>query len=115
MHELSIAMNIIDMVTEESHRLGGPRVEAVHLRIGQLSGVVHEALRSSFELATEGTPLAGVRVVIEDVPIQVQCAVCGAPRLIRSVRDFRCVECDTPSAEVVAGRELLITALEVQA
>lgn len=115
MHELSIAMSIIDMINEETPKLGGRKVDAVHLRIGRLSGVVHDALRSSFELATEQTELAGLRLVIEDVAIQVQCPVCGAPRRIRSNQDFRCVECDTPSADVVAGREMLVTALELQA
>jgi hydrogenase nickel incorporation protein HypA/HybF len=115
MHELSIAMSIIDMVEEETGRLGGRKVEAVHLRIGRLSGIVHDALRSSFELATDGTPLAGTRLVIEDVPVLVQCPTCGEPREVRSIQEFRCVVCGTFTGEVVAGRELLVTALEMEA
>jgi hypothetical protein len=31
------------------------------------------------------------------------------------VREFRCVVCGTPTGEVVTGRELLVTALEIDA
>ncbi len=58
MHELSIAMSIVEMAEEEAERHGG-RVAAVHLKLGKLSGVVKEALLSSYEMACEDTPLAG--------------------------------------------------------
>ena len=50
MHELSIALSILDIVEEESARRGDAAVAAIHLRLGPLSGVVKEALLSAFEL-----------------------------------------------------------------
>ena len=44
MHELSIAVNIAQVAAEEAQRLGQPRVTAVHVRVGEWSGVVKEAL-----------------------------------------------------------------------
>ena len=44
MHELSIAMSIVDMAQEEAERHGGVQVQAVHLKLGRLAGVVKEAL-----------------------------------------------------------------------
>jgi hydrogenase nickel incorporation protein HypA/HybF len=70
MHELSIAMSIVEMAEEEAQRHGS-RVSAVHLKLGALSGVVKEALLSSFEMACFDTPLAGSCLVIEEVPIVV--------------------------------------------
>lgn len=114
MHELSIAMSIVDVVQEEARALGGAQVEAVHLKLGQLSGVVKEALVFSFELACEGTPLQGAKLAIEEVPALVNCAHCGAERPVRSLQSFCCAECGTPAYEVVAGREIFVTALEVR-
>ncbi len=57
MHELSIAMSIVDLAQEESERRGGVQIKAVHLRLGPLSGVVKDALLSSYEMACEDTPL----------------------------------------------------------
>jgi len=68
MHELSIAVNIVDIACEEAERQGDSRVDAVYLNLGVLSGVVKEALQFSWELACEGSRIAGARLEIRDVP-----------------------------------------------
>jgi hydrogenase nickel incorporation protein HypA/HybF len=114
MHELSIAMSIVDLAEEESARLGGARITAVHLRLGLLSGVVKDALLSSFEMACEDTPLAGSRLIVEEVPVLVFCRTCDARRPVHSTQLFCCSECGTPTGEVVQGKELLVVGLEVE-
>jgi len=113
MHELSIALSILDVAEEEAARRGNIQVEAIHLRIGPLSGVVNEALQSAFELARENTPFASSRLVIEDVPIVIFCARCEAERPVRSLQDMQCASCDTPASHIVQGRELQLAALEL--
>ena len=66
MHELSIAVNIVDIANEELVRHGGERIRAIHIQLGPLSGVAKEALLFSFSLACEGTAAEGSRLVIED-------------------------------------------------
>ena len=66
MHELSIALSIIELAEEEAQRHGDVRVNAVHLKLGRLAGVAKEALEISYGLACEGTALAGSRLEIED-------------------------------------------------
>ena len=68
MHELSIAVNIVDIASEEAQRLRARRVEAVHLKVGALSGVAKEALLFAWELASEDTVIAGSRLAIQDTP-----------------------------------------------
>jgi hydrogenase nickel incorporation protein HypA/HybF len=112
-HELSIAMSIVELAQEESKRLGAERVEAVHLRVGALAGIVKDSLLFSYEMAAQDTELAGSRLVIEDVPGVVHCARCNAERPIESAQSCCCAECGTPALDVVSGRELQVTALEV--
>ena len=114
MHELSIAMSIVGMGEEESERLGGARIVAVHLRLGLLSGVVKEALVSSYEMACETTVLKGSRLVIEEVPVEIFCPRCERRQPVRSIQWFCCSVCGTPAAEVVQGKELEVVALEVE-
>jgi hypothetical protein len=64
MHELSIAMNIVEGVLEEAQRHGTTRVQAVHLRLGPLSGVDKEALLFAYPMACEGTILENSRLQI---------------------------------------------------
>jgi hydrogenase nickel incorporation protein HypA/HybF len=113
MHELSIALSIAEMAQEEA-QLRKVRVQAVHLKLGALSGVVKEALESSYGIACHGTELEGSRLVIEEVPVEIFCAVCKGNRRLGSLQWFACPECGTPTSEVIQGKELEVTALEVQ-
>ena len=114
MHELSIAMSIVEMAQEEGEQRGGAQIAAVHLKLGALSGVVKEALLSCYEMACEDTPLSGSRLIIEEIPVVVFCPKCQAPRALSSLQLFCCAECGTPTSEIVQGREIEVTALEMQ-
>ena len=113
MHELSIALSMIDVAAEEAHRRGGGRVVAVHLRLGPLSGVVKEALRSSWDLACEHSPLEGSRLEIEDVPVVGYCQTCNGEHPAMSIQEMTCAACGQPMPEIVSGRELEVFALEI--
>jgi hydrogenase nickel incorporation protein HypA/HybF len=113
MHELSIALSILDIAAEEAQRRGAARITAVHLRLGPLSGVIKEALLSAYELASEGSPLQDSRLVVEEVALVVYCPHCGAPRRAISPQEICCCECGTPAPEVISGRELEVVAMEV--
>ena len=88
-------------------------MQAVHLRLGQLSGVVKEALLASYEMACHATPLEGSQLLIEEIPVEVMCPQCAAPRLVRSIQWFCCPECGTPTPTVLRGKELEVVALEL--
>jgi hydrogenase nickel incorporation protein HypA/HybF len=66
MHELSIALSLIDAVCDELPRLGaGASVRAIRIRVGPRSGVVADALAFAFDVAVADTPVAGARLEIE--------------------------------------------------
>jgi hydrogenase nickel incorporation protein HypA/HybF len=112
MHELSIAMSMIEMAEAEAVARGA-RVTALHLRLGPLSGVVREALEFSWAIACEGTALEGSELVIEETPVRVHCAGCDADEFAVSFQDLRCRRCGQFSGDVVQGRELEVVALEL--
>src|SRR5262245_60784871 len=106
MHELSIALSIIEMATEEAAQLGNARVETVHLRVGPLVGVAKEALLFSYQLACEGTRLSGSRLQIDDAPLTMFCRSCGCEKALASVQRLYCPDCREPAFELLGGREL---------
>jgi hydrogenase nickel incorporation protein HypA/HybF len=112
MHELSIAVSMIELAEEEAQRRGGVRVTAIHLKLGPLSGVAKAALEACYELACAGTTLEGSTLVIEEMPVVVNCPNCDARRTTDSAHWFTCPVCGA-SAEVVQGRELEVAALEI--
>jgi hydrogenase nickel incorporation protein HypA/HybF len=113
MHELSIAMGIVDAALDESRRRS-VEVSAVHLRLGALSGVVKDALLFSYEVACQDTPLEGSQLIVEDVPVIVFCARCQLERELSSVQLFACPECGAPTMDIRRGKELEVFALEVK-
>lgn len=114
MHELSIAYSIVSQAGQAAERAGAGRVTAVRIVVGALSGVSGDALLFSYDLATEGTLLAGSRLEIRHVPVVLHCATCDRDVELPDVQLFRCPVCATPSLDVRGGRELEIEALEVE-
>ena len=113
MHELSIAMGIVEAAMDEAKQRD-VQVSAVHLRLGALSGVVKDALLFSYEVACQDTPLQGSRLLIEEVPVAVFCPQCRAKRVLESVQSFTCPECGSLTGDVLQGKELEVFALEVE-
>src|SRR3954449_11111653 len=99
MHELSIALSLLDVASEEAERLG-VRVVVLRLRLGPHSGVVKEALASAYELAREGTPLAEARLAIQDVPVVVYCPACQTECRPASIQLLCCPVCGAPTPDV---------------
>jgi hydrogenase nickel incorporation protein HypA/HybF len=110
MHELSIAMSIVEMAEEYTTA----KITAVHLKLGPLSGVVKIALENAFSLAREGTILETANLIIEQMPIVAHCPKCAADRTLPSMQSFLCPVCETPLSEIIHGRELEVVALEIE-
>jgi len=114
MHELSIVASIVEAVTESASAYPGARVTEVRLRVGALASVVEDSLEFCWELATEGSPLAGAALVITRLPVIVRCDACGVDAEIEGVQSFRCPRCGEPAADLRQGRELEIEAIEIE-
>lgn len=112
MHELSIAMRIVETLTEALADTPG-RVNAVRIRVGALSGVVPHALQFVWQAACEGTRLDGSALEIEEVPARVHCPQCDADRALPALQQLRCPACGAVTPEIVGGRELDIASVEV--
>ena len=113
MHELSIALSIVEMAEREARSRGGVRVSAVHLKLGLLCGVAKEALRFSYKVSCEGTMLEGSELVIEESPAVVYCDKCETERSLSSIQRFFCPVCSTPAPKVIRGQKLELVAMEI--
>jgi hydrogenase nickel incorporation protein HypA/HybF len=69
MHELSIALSLIDAVCDQLPRLGtGARIERIHIRVGPSSGVVTDALQFAFDVAKAGSAIESAELAIDEEP-----------------------------------------------
>ena len=114
MHELSIVSSIVDSVTESLKAYPGARVLEVRLRVGALAAVIEDSLQFCWGIATDGSELAGTRLVVNTVPVTVHCAACGVDGELKSLQSFRCPSCSEPATDVRGGRELEIESIEIE-
>ncbi len=114
MHELSVAMSLVEAACEKAGTLGDVRVDAVFVRLGPFSGVVKDALAFCFDVAAQGSVIEGARLDIEDVPVVVFCPRCAVERQLAGWQHLCCPVCGESTPEIVTGRELELTALEVR-
>ncbi|MFE7775047.1 hydrogenase maturation nickel metallochaperone HypA [Streptomyces sp. NPDC057445] len=112
MHEMSIALAVVDQVAQAARPAGATAVRSVRLQVGELAGVVADALTFSFELACAGTVLEGAELIAESVPGRARCAPCAGDWAVGMPPQLCCPVCGAATAELVSGRELRITAVE---
>lgn len=113
MHELSLALSLLDEVGAVAAREGATRVASVHLRIGRMSGIVRDALLFSWDLARADTVACDATLVIDDVAVAVWCPGCDAERPVRDGEGLTCSQCGAVAPTIVRGRELELVAMEV--
>jgi hydrogenase nickel incorporation protein HypA/HybF len=115
MHEITVAMSVLESVSETAREQGIERVSVVHVRIGALSGVVRDALLFSWDVATAETIAEGSELRIEEIPLVVFCEYCEDERSPIPGTGLLCPECGTPCPRIVSGREMQLVAMEVPA
>ncbi len=65
-------------------------------------------------LVCEGTQLEGSRLIIEEIPIIVFCPECETETPPVATNNLCCPKCETPTPQIVRGREMEVTALEIE-
>ncbi len=113
MHEFGIARSLLEIIEQEALPYGGAKVVRVRVRIGKLSCVIPDALRFAFEAISMGGRAQGASLLIEEVPLRIQCNQC---RRVSIMDDpfLMCPHCEGTDVEMTAGRELEIKDMEIE-
>jgi hydrogenase nickel incorporation protein HypA/HybF len=113
MHELSIAQNIVEIIKQNIPPDALGAVAFVHLKVGNLSGVVADSLDFSYTALNNGTQLEKSRLVIERIPFVVFCNPCNSSAENPSGIVI-CERCGNLDTKVLSGTELEITEIELE-
>jgi hydrogenase nickel incorporation protein HypA/HybF len=113
MHELSILQGLIEQVEQAVANDDGCRVLKVRVEVGEMSGVVPEALEFAYEISCAGTVLEGAELVIETVSVKQRCRQCEKEFDVKDLC-FLCPDCGSSNLEKLSGFELRIREIEIE-
>lgn len=112
MHELSIALSIVDIAEQEVKKNGASKVLEIELEIGRLSGVEPYALDFAWEQAIMNTVLEKARRKTSYIEGTARCQDCGIVFEIDNLFDG-CPSCGSFLKELKCGKELRVKSLTV--
>jgi hydrogenase nickel incorporation protein HypA/HybF len=113
MHELSIVASLFEILEEKAKEQKAKKVISVRVKVGALSGVVPEFLKTAFDVYKKDTIADEAELIIEEVPLKVKCQKCGA-EIVKDDFVFICEECASSELKTLAGTELLMEKIELE-
>jgi len=112
MHELSLAISLLELLEERASLDAFDRVGKIVLEVGELSGVSIPALLMGFEVAAQGTIAEGAHLDIIEPPGTGWCFTCECT--VRIKDPFReCPLCGKSAVPPTGGLEFRVVELMV--
>ncbi|MBT3556735.1 MAG: hydrogenase maturation nickel metallochaperone HypA [Rhodospirillales bacterium] len=112
MHEIALARSLTEMVDDYALQQGVTRIKQINIRLGEMSAMTR-ALHFCFGSAAQGTSCEGAVLNIEEIPLTVFCESCDTVKTPNGRYNFRCPDCGLPTPNVVTGREMQLTSIEL--
>jgi hydrogenase nickel incorporation protein HypA/HybF len=110
MHELSLAVNAVEICLNESK---GQRISKVVIEKGVFSGVDSHAFEFAWPEATKGTDLSeSVMELLEKAGV-LRCKFCQHSFASKELITL-CPKCENFNFEIIEGREFRVLSLEVE-
>jgi hydrogenase nickel incorporation protein HypA/HybF len=114
MHEASLAVNILEIASDQCRERGCTTVETITVRLGKASGVMPESLAFAFEAVKSNTVAGNAKLNFDLVPIGGTCRSCNKEFETHDVSYvLSCPHCGSAAIELSRGREMEIVSLEL--
>lgn len=113
MHELGIMTGVMESVESAAREAGADRVLKVSLSVGVMTEAIEDALQFAFEALAENNPyFEGATLEVEMIEPKSICLQCGN-EFSHDRFHMLCPECGSPLLQLLEGKELHISSIEV--
>ncbi|MGZ0014708.1 hydrogenase maturation nickel metallochaperone HypA/HybF [Yeosuana sp. AK3] len=112
MHELSIALGIVDIAEKETKKAQKSKVDLIELEIGTLAGIEFDSLDFVWPIAVKNSVLEFALKKIKVIHGEAKCSDCDTVFKLDHVYDS-CPNCNSYLKVIIKGKELLVKSLEV--
>lgn len=114
MHELSVTQNIVNIAVEAAHGAGSPRITAIDVLVGELTGFVTDSIQLYFDVLSKDTAAAGATLRVRREPGGATCGACGHVFQPDLPLLLLCPACGSGGVRITGGRELRVESIEVE-
>jgi len=122
MHEFSFAYSIFKVAEATAIKYNAKQITEVFLEIGELTLIVPDLLRRSFEIATKGSIAEGAYLNIKITPGKVKCRECHKISEVTLSKDaqltglqlFSCSHCGSNNTEIIEGKKANVKNIKIQ-
>jgi len=113
MHELSLAMEVIELTQQEATKNQVSRILEIQIEVGDLSGVEADAFQSALEMLLRGTMLEYASVILIRTPGKGKCFICQL-EFDMKMRLDTCPKCACFPSEITGGEEFRVISILAQ-
>lgn len=112
MHEVSIMENTLEIAIAQARQNEAAKIDRLTLNIGELSGIIPEALEFAFEVLIRDTIAEKAVLEINTVPVVCYCRNCDRNFQPQDYI-YECPQCQKISSDILTGREMELVSLVV--
>lgn len=128
MHEFKIAQKVIEIIETKAKHNAIAKVKVARLRIGRMAAFQKEQLEFCLSSFGKNDALEGVKFEIDEVPVGIQCKVCGHCFTDEHFNDAEfahtiahapglyspppCPSCSSEKGTIISGEEIELISIE---
>ena len=113
MHEYSIVDSLLKLATEHATKHNATKVTKLEIKIGVLSGVEPELLKTAFETFKEGTICEDAKFIMHIQPVVIECLECKKKSEL-SKNEYLCPYCKSGNMKIIDGEEMYLMSMELE-
>jgi len=110
MHELSLAMDVIDLASAEAAKHSTFHIYEIEIEVGELSGVETEAFQFSLEMLAKESILNRAEIKILCIPGKAKCGGCKQEYDMHDLLTA-CPLCGGYAADIISGKEFRVKSM----
>ena len=113
MHEYSIVQSLLDLCEENARANSASKVTRVVVKIGVMSGVEAELLKTAFDTFKEKTICEESEFIINMQSVVVKCLDCLSESTLSKL-EYSCPNCKSINLDIIDGEEMYLMQLELE-
>ena len=112
MHEYSIVQSLLDQCEQNTKANNATKVTKVVVKIGVMSGVEPDLLKTAFDTFKEGMMCEDCEYIQHIQKIKIKCLDCNTISELEK-NEYSCPKCQSVELDVIDGEDLMLMQLEL--